>query len=92
MKNEVRTFNEHDFKNHESHPWVDGSDVFPQLLHLHIRDEHDFLTVSDDNLGSILFFLYQDGSYKKLSDNACALFIKNHIPEEIRKPGHWSTL
>lgn len=82
-------FSKHDYKNHESHPWTDGGTVIPQLLYKHIKDDHNIISVSDENLGYIVHYLYDVGCYRKLSENACKLLIKNHMPPEIRKPSHW---
>lgn len=78
----------HDLSDHESHPWFENK-IYPQLLYKHNREDHDLISVSDETMGCIMHYLYFDGRYNKLSDNACKLFIKNHLPEQYRHPKHW---
>ena len=85
----LKNVSKHDISNHAVHPWFDGDKVYPQPLHVHIRDDHNFISVKDGNLGCTLYYLYDEdkGYYEQLND--CSFFIKSHLPEQIRKPAQW---
>lgn len=83
--------NKHDLSNHEVTPWFDGDKIYPQRLYMHIRNEHDLVSVTDVRRNSAYHYLYDAdmGYYKMLSERECSLFIKSHLPEEMRKATHW---
>lgn len=84
-------FKKHDISNHEVCPWFDGDKIYPQRLHMHIRNQHDFISVVDTKRNYAYHFLYDvdKGYYEMLSDRECSLFIKSHLPEERRTSNHW---